>query len=541
MFNTVTLRQKFNSKEYNKLENELRIKLFTLQRECEEYKLAVLVTLAGVDGAGKGKVMNLLSKWLDNKKLRTHTFWRKSEDEKNRPDSWRYWMKLPQQGEFGVFFGGWYGDPIRMATYGEISDAKLDSIIGRHLERERTLADNDCVLVKLWLHLDKEEHAKRFEERQKEVGKYHFSPYNADADATYEEMIEVVSKVITMTDKYFSPWYIIDAYDEEFRNVTAANALIQVIENAIEKKKKIIKEREEEKIEKAEKLNKESKENKEDKSKEGFLTILDRVDLSKTTEKADYNKEIKELQAEIGKLTYEAYQNGISSTLVFEGVDAAGKGGAIRRIACAVDARITHVIPISSPTDEELSHHYLWRFWRHVPLAGYVTIYDRSWYGRVLVERVEGFSPESVWKKAYSEINNFEEQLVEGKNILLKFWIQISQEEQLNRFKEREKTPWKQYKITDEDWRNRDKADAYKIAAEEMFLRTDTLDAPWHIIPGESKYYARLEILKIYREALRKALGKNIKHEEKIKLKSVEDVLSDNEENEKKAKKKHKK
>ncbi len=497
MFKTLTLGQKFSSKNYNEIENDLRIKLFNLQRECEEHKIAVLVTITGVDCAGRGQVMNMLAKWLDNKKLRTHAFWRKSEEEATRPDSWRYWIRLPQQGEFGVFYGGWYAEPIRMAAYGKINEDQLTTKILRHIERERTLADNNYVQAKFWFHLDKKEHSKRIKEREKEKTSYHFSPLEEKSIETYPKLVETASKVITMTDKDFSPWYIIDAYDKEFRNISFAKALIEVVENAIAKKKNVTKEIEEV-VEQREK----------------YLTILDRVDLNKTVSKEEYNKQINKLQKEVSQLTYEAYKEGISSTLVFEGLDAGGKGGAIRRIVGAVDTRIAKVIPIAAPSSEELAHHYLWRFWRHVPRDGFVTIYDRSWYGRVLVERVEGFSKPSAWKKAYSEINNFEEQLVENKNILLKFWLHVSPEEQLNRFKERQEVEWKQYKITDEDWRNRDKLDDYKVAADEMFLRTDTLNAPWHIIPGDSKYYARLEILTIYKNALLKALGKEEKIDE---------------------------
>ncbi len=508
MFKTMTLGQKLSSKQFDEIEEELRIRLFNLQRECEEHKLAVLVTLCGVDCSGRGKVMNLLAKWLDNKKVRNHTFWNTSDEEKARPNSWRYWVKLPAKGEFGLFFGGWYSEPIRKASYGEISESELYRMMGRHIERERTLAYNDYVLAKFWLHLSEEEHAKRRKERKKEKGSVHFTPYEEKSEKNYPALIETVSKVITMTDKHFSPWFVIDACDDEFRDVSIAQALIDTIQNALETKK-----------------NKQKEEIIQTPDSENRINVLDRVDLSKTLEKEEYRKKIKELQTEVYNLTYEAYKKGISSTLVFEGWDAAGKGGAIRRVSEAVDARITQVIPISAPTDEELAHHYLWRFWRHVPMAGHVTIYDRSWYGRVMVERVEGFSSQSVWKKAYSEINNFEEQLVENKNILLKFWVHISQEEQLRRFNEREEVSWKNYKITDEDWRNREKADAYKVAVEEMFLRTDTLEAPWHIIPAESKYFARVEVLTIFRDALLKALGKDKKAlDDDIALKSVKEV-----------------
>ena len=244
----------------------------------------------------------------------------------------------------------------------------------------------------------------------------------------------------------------------------------------------------------------------EEDARESLVSTLDAIDLSSVQAPEHYQKELKRLQKEIYQLSFQAYKKGISSTLIFEGWDAAGKGGAIRRLTAGTDARITRVIPISAPSDEELAHHYLWRFWRHIPRAGFITIYDRSWYGRVLVERVEKLTPKEDWARAYAEINHFEHQLTNNGNILLKFWLHISPEEQLRRFREREAIPWKRYKITDEDWRNRDKWPEYARAADEMFLRTSTEDAPWHVVPAENKKYARLMVLRIYRDALKRAL-----------------------------------
>jgi len=491
MFESMTLGQSYSSKEYKKIEGELHMKLFDLQRACEEHKIPVLLTLAGVDGSGRGQVVNMLSTWLDAKKMRNHTFWNPSEEERNRPEPWRYWMNLPKSGEIGVFLGGWYSEPIRKASTGELTENELNNILNKRVELERTLADSGCVIVKLWLHLSEKEHAIRRDERKKSKGSYHFTPYDEKSDADYPALIDVVSKAIPMSDREFAPWCIIDAYNKNFRDASVVRALIDNLEHAINKKI----------------MAQKSAKHVATESVDGCISILDRVDLSKQISKADYKKQLEVLQNEIFKLTFKAYHKGISTTLIFEGWDAGGKGGTIRRLSSAIDARITRIIPISSPTDEELAHHYLWRFWRHVPQTGYVTIYDRSWYGRVLVERVEGFAQPETWKRAYSEINDFEEQLVDNKHILLKFWLHVSSEEQLARFKNREDTPWKTYKITEDDWRNREKTPLYKIAADEMFMRTNTAHAPWCIVSAESKLYARIEVLRIYRDALQKALG----------------------------------
>jgi polyphosphate kinase 2 (PPK2 family) len=212
------------------------------------------------------------------------------------------------------------------------------------------------------------------------------------------------------------------------------------------------------------------------------------------------------LQTEINELAWTAYNKKRSTVLVFEGVDAGGKGGAIRRITTAIDARLYRAIPVAAPTDEEKAHHYLWRFWRHIPRAGYITLYDRSWYGRVLVERVEGFASDAEWRRAYSEINRFEEQLVDSGIILLKFWLHISDEEQLRRFQDRENVPYKQYKITDDDWRNREKWPQYRDAVNEMIVRTSTKHSAWNLVEGNDKPYARVKVLKTVCETLREAI-----------------------------------
>ncbi len=496
MFKTMILGQEYAKQAYVETEKELRVKLFELQRKCEEYKISILVTILGVDGSGRGALVNALSSWVDAKKLVNHTFWKTTEAEAFRPDAWKYWLKLPAYGEFGIFFGGWYDETIRKASYGEVNDAELYKTMNKRVEFEHTLADNGYAITKFWLHLSQEEHSQRRKARQKEQGSCRFTPYDKHSEEKYQNLVETVSKTITMTDRDFAPWYIIDAHDKRFCHVSVAQAIIAHVESVIRVKVA-------EKKAKIEPVVSDSVET------EPVNTVLDRLDMSPTLERDVYKKELKKLQSEVFQLSYKAYQQGISSTLTFEGWDAGGKGGAIRRLAASVDSRITRIIPVSAPTDEELAHHYLWRFWRHVPMAGYVTIYDRTWYGRVLVERVEKFAKPREWKRAYAEINNFEEQLVDDKNILLKFWLHISSDEQLSRFKERENTPWKNYKLTDEDWRNREKAEEYKVAADEMFMRTNTSYAPWHLIPANSKYYARVQVLKIYRDALIKALGKH--------------------------------
>lgn len=491
MFESAALGRSYPAKEYAAIESELRMNLFKAQGLCIEHKLPVLITIAGVDGSGRGAVANMLSEWMDAKTIRNHVFWMQTDEERTRPEAWQFWNKLPAGGEIGVFLGGWYDGTLRRFGCGEISEGEFNASMDRWRRLEHTLVSSGTVIIKLWLHLSKKVQKARFKERLKHQEIHHFTPYDKKGAENYDGLVSAAAKAITLTDRVDAPWTIIDAYDANFRNASVARAIIGAVEAAVTIKPRNV----------APALPA-----KAGKEVIGQISALDAIDLSKTCERGAYKKELAELQSEVYDLTYKAYKKGISSTILFEGWDAAGKGGAIRRLTAGIDARITRVIPISAPTDEELAHNYLWRFWRHIPRAGFVTIYDRSWYGRVLVERVEKLTPPEDWKRAYAELNDFEEQLQEHNNILLKFWLHISPEEQLRRFKEREEIPWKNYKITPDDWRNREKWPAYVEAADEMFLRTSTEYAPWHIIPAEDKKYARLEVIRIYRDALKKAL-----------------------------------
>lgn len=491
MLATIQFGQSYSSKEYKEISTESRIRLFNLQQACLNGKIPVIIYVDGVSGTGKGSFLNLLSEWCDAKHMKTHSFWYLSDEEKLRPEAWRYWTRIPSRGEMAVFVGGVYGEPLRRLADGEITEAEFNEIMHERVEFERTLAQSGYVIVKLWFHLTADEHKKRMKERRKNKGEG-FSSYDEKSEENYEKLSRAVENMLPLTDKEFAPWYIIDAFDEKYRNIKAVSAISACMDNALIRKKA---------FEAAEP----AAEN--DADTEAGISILDQVDLSLSVDKEEYKKELEELQNDIRSLTYKAYKKGISSTILFEGFDASGKGGSIRRLTQAIDSRITRVIPVSAPSEDELAHHYLWRFWRYVPRAGFVTVYDRSWYGRVLVERVEGLAKRWEWRRAFSEINAFENELIAKKNILLKFWLHISSDEQLRRFKEREEIEWKRHKITDEDWRNRAKSEEYKIAANEMFLRTNTVQAPWIIVSAENKYHARLEVLKAYKKALKEKLA----------------------------------
>ena len=310
---------------------------------------------------------------------------------------------------------------------------------------------------------------------------------------TLEDIARVAERVIRETDSGFAPWYMIEATNTRYRDLTVGKTLLRAMQHRLQSSAVPV-------------PSPSSHAPSLPVAPEAQVTVLDQLDLSKSLERSEYKSQLGSLQAELNELAWAAYNRKRSCVMVFEGVDAGGKGGAIRRITSAIDARLYRTIPIAAPTDEEKSHHYLWRFWRHIPRSGRVTIYDRSWYGRVLVERVEGFATTAEWRRAYAEINQFEEQLVESGAILFKFWLQISQEEQLQRFKDRENTPYKHYKITDEDWRNREKWPQYKLAINEMVVHTSTESASWTMVEGDDKPFARIKVLRTICDGIKAAL-----------------------------------
>ena len=493
MFENVVLGRRCSDKDFRTQAPELRMKLFDAQRQCIDRKIPLLVIVDGVNGAGRGAVINLLSEWMDSKHVHNHVFWMETDEERERPLDWRFWRRLPAAGSTGVFFGGWYGLELRRFCTKDMSEAEFTAHMHHCRGLEESLAASGMAIVKIWLHLDKKEHDERLKKRLAHKEVLHFTPYDKKVSENYDGLAEAASRAITLTDRAFAPWTIVDAADANYRNLAVARAVIAAVERTAA-----------EQDARAARLK-----NQNDAEQENLVSTLGAIDLSAKAGPGAYEKELADLQQELHELTYHAWRRGISSTLVFEGWDAAGKGGCIRRLMDGIDARISRAIPIGAPTDEELAHHYLWRFWRHVPRAGFITVYDRSWYGRVLVERVEKLTPREDWSRAFAEINLFEEQLTSGNNVLMKFWLHISPEEQLRRFREREVTPWKQYKITPDDWRNREKWPEYVRAADEMFLRTSTEYAPWRIVAAEDKKNARLTVLRAYRDALKKALKKS--------------------------------
>jgi len=478
MFETVELGQSLSDAKFEKLEPKLRTELLRAQSDLSKAKIPAIILVHGVDGAGKGDAVNLLNEWMDARYLVTQAFGAPTEEEANRPDFWRYWMALPPKGRASVLFGSWYTDPIVNRVFGDLSEGDLESTLTRIRDFETALADDGALVIKLWFHITKKTQRKRFEElEESKASAWRVSKTDWKHHKLYDEFTRVSGHVLRETSTGKAPWTLIEGTDPNHRDVTVARTVIDRIRERVDAPTP------------------EAAPAAKRRVRRDPNTVLDALDLGLSLDKEEYETRIDESLARVNKLSRKLAKKKKGLIVVLEGWDAAGKGGAIRRTTRALDARQYRLIPIAAPTEEERQHHYLWRFWRHLPRLGRITIYDRSWYGRVLVERVEGFCSDADWQRAYKEINDFEEQLVEGGNIVVKLWVHINQDEQLRRFKERETQPWKKYKIGAEDYRNREKWSEYEVAANEMVGRTSTEFAPWTLVEGNDKRWARVKIL----------------------------------------------
>lgn len=490
MFEVAELGHKVSKEKYNQRVPLLRTELLGIQQKLLQADFPVFVLISGVDGGGKGKVINTLNEWMDPRYVRTHAFGAASEEERERPTYWRYWMSHPETGRVGIYVGSWYSEPISRRVSGASNQSEMDAALLHVNELEKELSDDGALVIKCWIHLSKKKQKQRLKTLEKNPQtRWRVSKLDHEHLKSWNKFVSIAERVLRETSTGYAPWLIIDGSDIRYTTLTVGEHLVSRINDqlALRSRKKSA----------VAKVKKQS-------SKE--MSVLGSLDLSRTYTKKEYNKLLEKYQGKLNILAREARKKKVSSILIFEGWDAAGKGGVIRRIIHSLDARQYRVIPIAAPTDEEKAHHYLWRFWRHLPRAGQITIYDRSWYGRVLVERVEGFATQAEWMRAYAEINDFEEELTDHGIALAKFWIHIDADEQLRRFKEREKIAYKKFKITEEDYRNRERWTDYEIAVNDIVTRTSTEYAPWHLIEGNDKRYARVKALETFCNTLEKAI-----------------------------------
>jgi polyphosphate:AMP phosphotransferase len=503
MFEAAELGQKVSSREYKAQVPALRAELLDEQTRLREIgRFPVIVLFGGVDGAGKSEIVNLLNEWLDPRWLVTRAYGPPSDEERERPEYWRFWRDLPAKGRIGFFLSAWYSRPLVDRVRRRVRRAEFGGSLDEIANFERALTDDGALILKFWMHLDKRSQQQRLEKLHSDpLTRWRVTREQWDNWKRYDRFIEAGEEIITRTSLANAPWMIVEGGDERYRSLTVASA----IRDAIRKR-----------------LNG-TNDNRAPVSSGAVRgkvrrpvvsiphasrqTIISKLDMTQRTDATHYKTELERLQGRLNRLHRRAQRRGVSTILVFEGWDAAGKGGAIRRITAAIDARATQVIPIAAPTEEERAQHYLWRFWRHLARRGRVTIFDRSWYGRVLVERVEGFASEAEWTRAAAEINQFESQLIAHGIVLVKYWVHITRDEQLRRFRARARLAYKSWKLTDEDWRNRKQWAAYELAVNDMIERTSTGQAPWTLVEANDKLFARLKVLTTLCERLEEHLG----------------------------------
>jgi len=473
----------------------VRAALVRMQVELKSAKFPVILVVGGVDASGKGDVINILNGWLDPRGFETFAFHEPTDEERERPAMWRYWRTLPANGRMAIYAGGWHADALHEDPRSARELAQFDIMLRRYAWFEGQLAAGGALIVKIWLNLSKSAQKKRLQELESDTRTaWRVTPDDWKSQRDYDRLARLSERMRSATHQPGAPWYVVDAEDPRARNLSVADILLSRFRVHVRARARAA-------------AAKERRSRRIVPMRPSGLRRLLSLSLENKLSQPSYEKKRDKWLGRLNKVVRAAGQERRSIVWVFEGWDAAGKGGAIRRLTDAIDARDFRVIPVSKPNDEEKAHHYLWRFWRHVPRAGMVTIYDRSWYGRVLVERLERFATEAEWKRAYRELNEFERELSEHGVIVLKFWLHIGKEEQLRRFRDREATAYKRHKMDAEDWRNRRKWQSYEIAVGDMLALTSSRHAPWHLIAANNKRHARLAILKTSCRQIEAALG----------------------------------
>ena len=494
MLEKIDLTKKMEKEEYEKRMKRLEPELGRLQRECRERKIPVMIVFEGYGASGKGAQIGALIHALDPRGFTVYPVHNETEEERLHPYLWRFWTKLPEAGRIALYDSSWYRRVLNDRFDQKTGEAKVLEAFDSILAFERQLTDGGIVLIKFFLDIDKKEQKKRFKKLlESEDTAWRVSRQDLKRNEEFERYQKMNEEMILRTDTDYAPWNIIEAVDRRYATVKIYTLVAEALSGAIQKA-----------AAPAEPQQPAPLHTPTD--AELQESTLSKVDLSLSMEKEEYKKKLKKLQERIEELHGKLYRKRIPVVFGFEGWDAGGKGGAIKRLTERMDPRGYVVNPTASPNDIERAHHYLWRFWRAMPKAGHIAIFDRTWYGRVMVERIEGFCTAQAWQRAYREINEMERDLARDGAVVLKFWMQIDKEEQARRFKARQENPDKQWKITDEDWRNREKWDQYEEAVNEMLIRTSTSYAPWIIVEGNCKYYARIKVLETVVDALEKRL-----------------------------------
>jgi len=523
MLDQIDLDRRLSKEDYRAELPDLQLRLYDMEQAAMESRRPVLIVFEGWAGTAKVRTISAITRRLDPRGVRVHPITPPRTSELQYPWLYRFWLKLPSYGQVAIFDRSWYREILTLRTAG--SDPALwRSRYDDTASFEQMLAADGTILLKFWLHISRKEQARRFERLLADkLTAFQVTDEDRWQHAHYQRVAGAVEDMLARTDSGFAPWHVIPATDKYYTRVAVLRTILATLEAHLGRP--------------AVTLGEAARSTSMDDSGSAFRRhadalgadgsgspapqpkaapaqglpvpgVLGRVDLSQRLDERTYDQEKKRLQAQLYLLGLQVYHQRRPVVLLFEGWDAAGKGGAIQRLTAELDPRAYTVHAIAAPAGDDKARHYLYRFWRRLPPRGAIAIFDRSWYGRVLVERVEGFARPDEWARAYAEINEFERQLVDFGTIICKFWMHLSPEEQLRRFEERQNVPYKSWKLTDEDWRNRDKWPAYEEAADEMLLRTSTPAAPWTVVESEDKRFARVKVLRTVVERLEAELGK---------------------------------
>jgi polyphosphate:AMP phosphotransferase len=494
MLELVDLKKTLSDETYEAVFPDLEIRVGQIQRAARAAGVPVVLVFEGWDASGKGTVINRLTQALDPRGFKVHPIREATETERRYPWLSRFWKATPAAGQCAIFDRSWYGRVLAERVANDVSKAECRQAFEDIQAFERQLADSGAVIVKYWLHISRAEQKRRF--RQLEAAKataWKVGKAERHQHRDYDRWERAVEDLLERTSTAHAPWTVVEATHGRFARVKVFEAFIRAVQAELDRRA----------AQRAPAVKPMAVPKRSPTRDQG---LLDRLDLGLSLDGGDYEKQLERWQRRLFELEHRLYIARIPAVIVYEGQDAGGKGGNIRRLTRGLDPRGYEVVPVAAPTAEEKAHHYLWRFWKNVPRTGHITLFDRSWYGRVLVERVEGFCSGEEWQRAFREINEFEQQLTNSGAVIVKFWLQISRDEQLRRFKDRQDTPYKQWKITDEDWRNRNKWRQYKVCVEDMLQQTSTSHAPWTILEANCKLYARIKALRTVAVALETAL-----------------------------------
>ncbi|MDP6125247.1 MAG: polyphosphate:AMP phosphotransferase, partial [Candidatus Latescibacteria bacterium] len=455
--------------------------------------------------AGRGDAIMTLVNPMDPRGFRVRQMSPPGKDEQSYPFLWRYWKELPPAGWIGMFDGSWYNRVLRERIEGTIEPRQWQNAYQEISQFERQLVDDDMVVIKLFMHISKKELKRRLKWLEKNPAEsWRVTPETWKNYKNYDDHLRVADEMLERTNTSDAPWTVVEATQRRYRRVKIIQTVSKAIEDGLELKRR----RQEQRELHDTRFTEVDPATTTATALKDIPTILDRADLSVRLRKKEYNEELIGLQERLRDLEFECFKRRVPVVIAYEGWDAAGKGGNIKRVTELLDPRGYEVIPIAAPSSEERVHHYLWRFWRRIPKAGHIGIFDRTWYGRVLVEWLEGFIDRETYQRSFQEITEFEQSLVNFGTVVVKFWIHIDKDEQFARFESRQQIPEKQHKITDEDWRNREKWDAYAEVITEMIERTSTSYAPWTIVEGNNKRWARVKATKTIITAIENTLDR---------------------------------